>query len=99
MNNQNNINRDSSAWIFQTWAAFIISVGFTLAGLYYAPIDIWIKGFIAIGYLFTISTCFTLAKTLRDKHEAERIVNRVATAKTEKILNDYELRELVKPVN
>jgi len=43
-----------------------------------------------MGYLFTVTTCFTLAKTIRDKHESQRLINRVKEAKTEKILADYE---------
>lgn len=46
-----------------------------------------------MGLLFTIDSAITLTKTIRDNTEA-RIVNRVAEAKTEKILNEYELGSL-----
>jgi hypothetical protein len=36
----------------------------------------------------------TLAKTVRDTFEAQRMINRVVDAKTEKILEQYELRQV-----
>jgi len=90
MNQTAVVHRDSPGWIFQVWAAFLISVTFTLAGIYFAPMDFWIKGYFAMGVLFTVGSTFSLAKTLRDNYENEKIVNRVASAKTEKILHDYE---------
>ena len=86
--------RNSAAWIFQVWASFIISVGLTLTGVYYLPVDLWIKGYFGMGVLFMVGSTLSLAKTLRDEHEADKLINRVATAKTEKILHDYELRDL-----
>jgi hypothetical protein len=44
----------------------------TLLGIYYMPIDLWIKGFIIMGLFFTVGSTFTLAKTIRDRHESRR---------------------------
>ncbi len=43
-----------------------------------------------MGTIFTVGSCFSLAKTLRDDHEYEKLVNRVSAAKTEQILSDFE---------
>lgn len=88
MNNTDHSN--SPAFYFLAWASFIIASLSMLAGIIYLPVIIWIKGFFALGYLFTVTTCFTLAKTIRDKQESTRLINRVKEAKTEKILSDYE---------
>jgi hypothetical protein len=88
--------QDSNAWIFQVWAAFIISFGMTLVGIYLLPVDFWIKGYFAMGILFTVGSTFSLAKTLRDRFEEEKITNRVASAKTEKILHDYEFKDTLR---
>ena len=40
--------------------------------------------------LFLVGSSFTLAKTLRDNHEALRLVNRVKSAKTERLIREYE---------
>lgn len=66
-------NRPSStaAWKFQVWASFVISTAVTALGVAYLPVDLWTKGFLAMGLLFTVGSCFSLAKTIRDEHEAE----------------------------
>ena len=83
-------NQHTSAWRFQVWASFLVSAGLTLGGIFYLPVDFWIKGYLAMGILFLIGSCFSLAKTIRDDHEAIDFVNRVQKAKTEKILTEFE---------
>ena len=86
----NIINQNTRAWRFQVWATFILSFCGLLIGIFAMNGDFWVKGFLAMGVIATVSACFTLAKTLRDDHEAERLINRVTSAKTEKILKEYE---------
>lgn len=90
---KNEVRRDTPAWIFQTWASFILSVTVTSAGIYYLPVDLWIRAFMSMGLLFTVASSFTLAKTVRDNHEAEKLMNRVKDAKAEKLLREYEFSE------
>ena len=82
--------RDTDAWIFQSWAAFVLSLGTTLAGIIWMPVDNWIRGFLVMGLLFTVNACFTLAKTVRDTHEASKLINRLTGAKAEKLLQEFE---------
>ena len=82
--------KDTAAWIFQAWATWFISLTVTGLGLYHLPVDLWVKGFMAMGMLFTVASTFSLAKTVRDNHEAEKLVNRVKNAKAEKILREFE---------
>lgn len=84
--------KDTSAWIFFVWVSFIVSVLLMGVGIFYAPVDLWVKGYLAMGLFYALGSTFTLAKTIRDNHEAQRLINRVADAKTEKILSDHELR-------
>lgn len=81
---------DSPAWTFQVWAAFVISVGATAWGIYWLPADLWTRGFLAIGLFFTVSSCFALAKTVRDRHEAEQSQRRRDAAEAERILRDAD---------
>jgi len=46
------------------------------------------KGFLAMSYLFSVTSCFTLSKVVRDKHEANKFINKVENAKTEKFLSE-----------
>lgn len=87
------IQKDTAAWIFQVWAAFILSMAVTTIGIFYLPVELWVKAFMGMGLLFTVSSAFTLAKTVRDNHEATRLINRVKDAKAEKLLRQYEFSE------
>lgn len=79
---------DTAAWRFQTWASFALSLGATTFGAVYGDAGFWSKAFVALGLWFTVSSCFALAKTLRDGHEAERLTNKIDEAKTEQILRE-----------
>lgn len=60
----------TAAWRFQVWASFVLASTITSLGILYLPVDLWTKGFLGMGLLFTVGSCFSLAKTLRDEHEA-----------------------------
>ncbi len=94
MMRNNDVQRDTPAWIFQVWASFALAVGTTTVGIAYMPLDPWIRAFFAMGLLFSVGSSFTLAKTLRDNHEAHRLLNRLNEAKTEKIIRDFEVGEV-----
>ncbi|MEM7572107.1 MAG: YiaA/YiaB family inner membrane protein [Bacteroidota bacterium] len=82
-------NNNTKAFYSMAWIAFVISSLGMMAGLIYLEAELAVKGFFAMAYLFSISSCFTLAKVIRDRHEESRIINRVETAKTEKFLNEH----------
>jgi len=85
------ISKDTTAWKFKTWLSFLLSFGMTLGGILYIPAgDLWVKGFMVMGLIFTVGSSFSLAKTIRDDHEADKLINRINEAKTAKILRDYE---------
>lgn len=81
-------NSNSSSWNFLVWAGFVISFGATVVGLIAAPLMIWVKAFLGMGILFITVSCFSLAKTLRDQHEQQKLVNRINEAKAEKLLRE-----------
>lgn len=85
--------KNTAAWRFQSWGSFLLSVGATAVGIAYLPVDGWTQAFMAMGLLFTVGSCFSLAKTIRDDHEATRMVNRITEAKAERILREFELED------
>ena len=87
------IERDTPAWIFQVWASFSLAMGSTMVGIFYLPIESWIRAFLWMGLLFSVGSSLTLAKTLRDNHEAKKLINRLSEAKTEKIIREFEMGE------
>lgn len=89
MQDPNNVQRDSAGWLFYVKTAFIAAVCSTYLGIYFIPASLWVKGYMAMAVLFVIGSSITLSKTLRDQHEADRLINRIAEAKTQKILKEY----------
>ncbi len=83
-------NHNTKSFQTMAWIAFVISSVGMIAGLIYIEAEFAVKGFLAMAYLFSISSCFTLAKVVRDKHESEKFVNKVETKKTEKFLTELE---------
>ena len=87
--NQTRLYADSGSWVNFTKISFLISLSAMIGGITMLPLDFWIKGYFAMGLFFLISSTISVSKTLRDKHEYDRIINRVEEAKTEKILKEY----------
>lgn len=88
MNNTVSLASDTPAWRFQTWAAFILSLFATSVGIWSLPIDAWPKAFIGLGLWFTVSSCFALAKSERDRHEAQKLSAKVTEHQVERVLRD-----------
>lgn len=82
-------NQNSKSFYNMAWIALILASVGMIAGLAYLDASFAMKGFLIMAYLFSISSCFTVAKVVRDRHEASRFINKVENAKTEKFLNDY----------
>ncbi|MEE7474852.1 YiaA/YiaB family inner membrane protein [Methylobacterium hispanicum] len=76
----------SSNWVSFTYASFAGSVAMVALGIVFMPIDIWLKGYFAMGTVMLIQSCVTMTKTVRDVHESRRMVNRIEDARTERLL-------------
>lgn len=79
----------SPAWVAQVWISFAVSVACTAVGIYALPLDLWVKGYLAMGLLFSVGATLNVAKTTRDNHEAQRVLARVDEARMEKLLTDH----------
>lgn len=80
----------SGAWISFTYASFFAAVGMVAVGILFAPIDIWIKSYFAMGAALLVQSCITMTKTLRDVHEGGKLVNRIEDARAERLLMGIE---------
>lgn len=78
----------SSAWVSFAYASFIGAAAMVAAGVFFMPIDIWLKGYLAMGIIMPVQSCVVLTKTARDRHENRRMVNRIEDAKAERLLMD-----------
>jgi hypothetical protein len=61
---------DTRMWGLVVWGGFSLAMLLTAWGLYRMDVNPTYKAFLGVSWLFLISTVFTLAKTLRDAHEA-----------------------------
>lgn len=80
----------SAAWVVQSWLSFALSLGVTAIGIWALPVDLWVKGFMAMGLVFTVGSSLTLAKTVRDQHEADRLTKRIDDARVSKLIAEHD---------
>lgn len=80
----------SPAWVAQTWISFITAISVTMLGVYFLPVDVWIKAFMAMGVLFTVGSTFSLAKTVRDLHEQGALVKRIDEARVSRLIAEHD---------
>lgn len=53
------------------WGGFFLAMGLTAWGLYRMEVNDAYRAFLGVSWLYLITCTFTLAKTLRDRHEAD----------------------------
>jgi hypothetical protein len=80
----------SSAWVAQCWVSFLVASAFTSVGIFFLPVDLWIKAFLGMGVMFTMGSAVSLTKTLRDLHEAERLNARIDDARVSKLIAEHD---------
>ena len=81
-----NVQQHSSAWVTFTYVSFAGAAFMVAIGVFYMPIDLWMKGYLSMGIVMLIQSCVTLTKTVRDMHESGKMVNRIEDAKAERLL-------------
>jgi hypothetical protein len=62
---------DTPMWRMVVYTAFFVAMTLTAWGLWRMNVNDTYKAFLLVSWLYLITTTFTLAKTLRDKHEAD----------------------------
>ncbi|MGA0570383.1 YiaA/YiaB family inner membrane protein [Variovorax sp. VNK109] len=67
------LDRSSSVpmWNLVVWGGFAIAMGLTAWGLARMEINITYKAYLGVSWLYLVTSAFTLAKTLRDRYEAD----------------------------
>jgi hypothetical protein len=83
------IRLDSPGWVFFVKVSFACALGGMVFGVAVMPVEIWMRGYMILGTLFLTGATFTLSKTLRDEFEASKLINKLAQARTEKLLKEY----------
>jgi len=91
MESTESIRLDSPGWVFFVKVSFACAIGGMVFGIVMMEqVEIWLRGYLVLGTLFLVGSTFTLSKTLRDEFEASKLINKLAQARTEKLLKEYE---------
>ncbi|MDZ7823616.1 MAG: YiaA/YiaB family inner membrane protein [Ahrensia sp.] len=88
-NNVPYTQKPNSSWTMFTVVSFIIAAGMMAGGIYFLEASFAAKGFYAMSALMLVHTSISITKTMRDNEEANRFINKIEEAKTEKLLKDY----------
>ncbi len=83
-------SRNTQAFFFQAGVSFAVALCAMVIAVIYLPLDPWIRAFLGLGVIFLTSSAFTLAKCVRDAHEADAVVARLDQARVEAILADHD---------
>lgn len=74
---------DTPLFRLVVWSSFILAMALTGWGLLRMEINDTYKAFLGVSWLYLITCAFTLAKTLRDRHEADLAEARYAARMTD----------------
>jgi hypothetical protein len=90
MSNTETTQKNTNAFYLQAAASFGVALFTMLAAIYYLPADPWMKAFLALGTMFLTTSCFTLAKCVRDAQEDQMVVRRLDAARLERALTTHD---------
>jgi len=83
--------RITAAFYLQAAISFVVALAVTLIGIAYLHDSAWVRGFLALGLLYVVTSSFTLAKCIRDRQEESDLVSRVDQARLDKLLAEQDL--------
>ncbi len=90
MNNIEVQPKQTPAFFVQAGISFAVSLLGVSLGIAYLPVDGWTRSFLGLGLLYVVTSSFTLAKCVRDQHEAGRVLHRVDEVRLERILAEHD---------
>ena len=78
--------QNTGAWMTFTYISFGVSVFMMGFGVWALNSDLWVKGYLTMAAVFMLGSAFSLAKTVRDEHEAKRFATPIVDAKAHRLL-------------
>ncbi|MFI5583502.1 YiaA/YiaB family inner membrane protein [Amycolatopsis sp. NPDC051758] len=80
----------TTAFYIQAALSFALALAAVVGAIVYLPVDGWIRGFLALGMLYLVTSTFTLAKCVRDRQEETSVLSRVDQARLDKLLAEHD---------
>jgi len=62
----NPVLHHSHSWIVFTYVSFAAALAMVVGGIVLMPLDLAMKGYLAMGVVMLVQSCMTLTKTIRD---------------------------------
>ena len=78
-------------WVAYCFISFFVALFMSMVGIWFLEVPLWTIGYFLMSTLLLVASSFSLSKTLRDQHEAERLVQRLDEAKAEQLLRQYDV--------
>ncbi len=82
--------KTTTAFYAQAAIAFGAALTAVTVGIWYLPVDGWIRAFLVVASLFLVTSTFTLAKCVRDAQETAAVTARLDQARVEKMLAEHD---------
>jgi len=80
----------TTAFYVRSIVSFSVSIGSTALAIVYLPADPWVRAFLCVAVLYTVTSSFTLAKCIRDRQEMDQVTTRVDQARLDKLLVEHD---------
>ncbi|WP_031464640.1 YiaA/YiaB family inner membrane protein [Sciscionella sediminilitoris] len=90
MSNTISSNNTTNAFFAQAAVSFAVALVAVTVGVIFLPVSGWVRGFLSIGVLYTVTSAFTLAKCVRDRQQETQLISRVDQARMEKYLAEHD---------
>jgi hypothetical protein len=71
---------ETPMWRMVVWGGFAVAMGLTGWGLLRMEINDTYRAYLGVSWLYLVTSAFTLAKTLRDRHEADLLERSTSAA-------------------
>ncbi|ONI72736.1 hypothetical protein ALI144C_42780 [Actinosynnema sp. ALI-1.44] len=82
--------KNTAAFYAQAVASFVLALVAVTVGIIVLPVDPWMRGFLSLGLLYTVTSAFTLAKCIRDRQEDSSVTKRVDQARLDKLMTEHD---------
>ncbi|AJR18653.1 YiaA/YiaB family inner membrane protein [Pimelobacter simplex] len=63
------MTKTTYAFFLQSAISFGAAFIFVVGGIYFLPVDGWIRAFLCLGALYLVTSSFSLAKCVRDQQD------------------------------
>lgn len=82
--------KNTAAFYAQSVASFALALVSVTIGIIVLPVDPWMRGFLSLGLLYTVTSAFTLAKCIRDRQDDNSVTKRVDQARLDKLMTEHD---------